>query len=529
MLLTGVLTIFYLHGFPQQTQGEKRMIRDYAFSLTRQYDPDAYTILKSDTSLNFVKYFKGITKEQMAEEVNTAVHEACHFLNFFYPKADMFANESYFMTGDIMIECPRTETIKSYELNTFVPKHIQKQLHRYNEYVGDNPSPVSSITYGIYGMMDEFSAYYHGCKIDYALHAAGVIKLNDTKSTTTRKEGGHTITTSSYTINRCDLLDSYVEFNLFISWYLQYTKSKYPKIYKGIVDNTNFRIAYTLLDQLFGKLARQISADPALSSYYRTPSTFYFYAKDSLELQNFKVPGVDLTNYKQFLVEVPKKKIMYPQIPSSPRSRDAVERQTTKLQKMTDSLGMKLGDPVFLRIFKEPKELEVWIKKGNRFSLFKTYPICFFSGTLGSKTRTGDGQAPEGFYRITPKAMNPNSNFHLSFNIGYPNAYDRSHKYTGSEIMVHGSCVSIGCYAMGDENIEEIWTLMVNAFEHGQSAIDLHIFPFRMTDQKLKENSKTDWAPFWENLKEGYELFEQNLVPPKVTVRDLKYAFGVSH
>jgi hypothetical protein len=308
LILTGVLTIIYFHGFAQQTPGEKRMIRDYVISLANKYDPDAYKILKSDTTLNYVKYFKGTTKQELAEEVNTAVHEACHFMNFYYPKADMFENESYFMTGDIMIECPRTETIKSYELNTFVPKHIQKQVPRYSEYVGDNPSQVSSISSGIYGMMDEFSAYYHDCKIDYALHVAGVIKLNDTKSTTTRIEGGHTITTSSFTINRCDLLDSYVEFNLFISWYLQYTKSKYPKIYKGLQDNTNFRIAYTLLDQLFGQLASQIKRDPALSSYYRMPSTFYFYARDSLELQNFKIAGVDLTNYKQFLVEIPKKK-----------------------------------------------------------------------------------------------------------------------------------------------------------------------------------------------------------------------------
>jgi murein L,D-transpeptidase YafK len=217
---------------------------------------------------------------------------------------------------------------------------------------------------------------------------------------------------------------------------------------------------------------------------------------------------------------------IFSQLPSSTRSRDAIERQTPKLQKLTDSLGLALGSPIFLRIFKESKELEVWIKKGNRFSLFKIYPICYYSGTLGSKTMTGDGQAPEGFYRITPKAMNPNSRFHLSFNIGFPNSYDRVYKCTGSDIMVHGNCVSIGCYAMGDENIEQIWTLMVKGFEKGQRTIDIHIFPFRMTDQKMKEHSDSTWSVFWTNLKEGYLLFEQNQVPPAVSVKDRKYFFS---
>lgn len=213
------------------------------------------------------------------------------------------------------------------------------------------------------------------------------------------------------------------------------------------------------------------------------------------------------------------------QIPSSPRSIEAIKRYTSILSQKTASMGLRLGDPVFIRIFKESKELEVWIKQDNHYSLFRTYPVCYFSGTLGTKTRVGDNQAPEGFYDIIPAAMNPSSNYHLAFNIGYPNAYERAKKYTGSEIMVHGNCVSIGCYAMGDENIEEIWTVMVKAFENGQKVINLQIFPFRMTDQNMKSHPQTKWKDFWLNLKEGYDYFENHKIPPVVSVQNGKYCF----
>ncbi|MCX6282296.1 MAG: murein L,D-transpeptidase [Bacteroidetes bacterium] len=213
------------------------------------------------------------------------------------------------------------------------------------------------------------------------------------------------------------------------------------------------------------------------------------------------------------------------QVPSSARSADAVDRQQKKLQHKADSMGLKLGNPVFIRIFKESKELEIWIKTENQFTLFKIYPVCYYSGTLGTKTIIRDNQAPEGFYEIKPKSMNPSSSFHLSFNIGYPNALERSKYYTGSEIMVHGDCVSVGCYAMGDENIEEIWTLIVKAFEKGQKVISLQIFPFRMTDQNMKSHQDTKWNEFWANLKEGYDYFEIHKTPPVVSACQQKYCF----
>lgn len=134
-------------------------------------------------------------------------------------------------------------------------------------------------------------------------------------------------------------------------------------------------------------------------------------------------------------------------------------------------------------------------------------------------------QVPEGFYEIGPKSMNPASNYHLAFNIGYPNEYERVKKYTGSEIMVHGDCVSIGCYAMGNENIEEIWTLMVKVFENGQDFINLQIFPFRMSDENLESHPQTTFHKLWLNLKEGYEYFDNHKVPPTVTAREDRYCF----
>jgi len=119
--------------------------------------------------------------------------------------------------------------------------------------------------------------------------------------------------------------------------------------------------------------------------------------------------------------------------------------------------NMEKESPVLVRIFKEESELEVWKQdRTGRFALLKTYPICRWSGELGPKIKQGDRQAPEGFYTITPGQMNPNSAYYLSFNMGYPNAFDRAHGRTGAQVMVHGDCSSRGCYAMTDDQISEI-------------------------------------------------------------------------
>jgi murein L,D-transpeptidase YafK len=216
-------------------------------------------------------------------------------------------------------------------------------------------------------------------------------------------------------------------------------------------------------------------------------------------------------------------------IPASPRSRNAIERVKPGLKKEFESKDLNYGSPIFIRIFKESMELEIWIKSENKFKLFKTYEICAYgSGTLGPKTRQGDGQAPEGFYFVTPQRLNPLSNFHLSFNLGYPNEYDRIHGRTGGALMVHGSCVSIGCYAMTNEGIEEIYAIADAAFRNGQSFFRVHIFPFKMNDENMKKHRESQWIEFWKNLKEGYDFFETNKIPPNVEVVNKKYIFETS-
>ena len=212
-------------------------------------------------------------------------------------------------------------------------------------------------------------------------------------------------------------------------------------------------------------------------------------------------------------------------VPSSRRSRDAIARAGPKLITELQKQGLVYGSPIFIRVFKEEMELEVWVEKEEKFQLFQTYPIVACSGKLGPKLRQGDRQAPEGFYRVTPARMNPNSRFHLSFNLGYPNAYDQALGRTGSALMVHGSNVSIGCFAMSDAKIEEIYTLADAALRNGQRSFFVHGFPFRMTDVNMRKHGRSKWRSFWRNLKEGYDLFEKTGQPPTVTVRNNRYAF----
>lgn len=211
-------------------------------------------------------------------------------------------------------------------------------------------------------------------------------------------------------------------------------------------------------------------------------------------------------------------------VPDSARARDAEARALPVLERELTAKHLRYGAPVFLRIFKGEAELELWLQAANgKFVLFRTYPICKFSGDLGPKQREGDNQAPEGFYSVGPKQLNPMSQYHLAFNLGYPNAYDHAHGRTGSALMVHGNCVSIGCYAMGDAGIEEIYTLAAAALRAGQGAFDVHIFPFRPSVAALAANTASPWHAFWLELAPAYAIFERERVPPGVSVRDGRY------
>lgn len=187
---------------------------------------------------------------------------------------------------------------------------------------------------------------------------------------------------------------------------------------------------------------------------------------------------------------------------------------------------MEAGQLVFMRIFKREAELELWLRAGETYSLFRTYPICSYSGDLGPKLKEGDRQSPEGFYFFNRKALNPNSSYHLSSNLGFPNAFDRAQGRTGSYLMVHGDCVSIGCYAMTDDGIEEIYALAQAALDGQQRFFRVHVFPFRMTAANMEKHTNSDWFSFWNNLRDGYDHFEITGSPPDVTVVDGLYSFG---
>ncbi len=187
--------------------------------------------------------------------------------------------------------------------------------------------------------------------------------------------------------------------------------------------------------------------------------------------------------------------------------------------------GMSPGAPILMRIFKREFELELFMLKDGRYELFATYPICKWSGRLGPKIKTGDHQAPEGFYTVDKSALNPNSRWHRSFNLGFPNAYDRAHGRTGSFLMVHGGCGSVGCYAMTDPVISEIWSIITRALDAGQKRYQVQVYPFRMTDQNLARYQSEASAPFWRDLKTGYDHFEKDRLPPAVGVCDKRYTF----
>jgi murein L,D-transpeptidase YafK len=191
--------------------------------------------------------------------------------------------------------------------------------------------------------------------------------------------------------------------------------------------------------------------------------------------------------------------------------------------------NMDTQSPILVRIFKEEAEMEVWkMNRDGQYALLKTYPICKWSGDLGPKKKEGDRQAPEGFYTITPAQMNPNSNYYLAFNTGFPNAYDRSHNYSGSELMVHGDCSSRGCYAMTDEQILEIYALARESFFGGQKEFQFEAFPFRMTALNMAKHRNNPNFAFWKMLKEGYDDFEATHQEPQVAVCEKRYVFDAT-
>jgi murein L,D-transpeptidase YafK len=202
--------------------------------------------------------------------------------------------------------------------------------------------------------------------------------------------------------------------------------------------------------------------------------------------------------------------------------RPLSERMLADIEKR----NMTKESPILVRIFKEESELEVWKEdKTGRFALLRTYPICRWSGELGPKTKQGDRQAPEGFYTITPELMNPNSHYYLAINTGFPNAYDRANGRSGEFLMIHGDCLSVGCYAMTDEQIAEIYALARESFFGGQASFQIQAYPFRMTPFNLARHRDSPHMAFWRMLKQGYDHFEVTHLAPKVNVCEQRYVF----
>ncbi|MCX6855996.1 MAG: murein L,D-transpeptidase [Verrucomicrobia bacterium] len=216
---------------------------------------------------------------------------------------------------------------------------------------------------------------------------------------------------------------------------------------------------------------------------------------------------------------VPPEPSTWKTLPAADRLTDLEQRVQPTLKQELQKVGLKLGAPAYLRAFKESRELELWLQAADQsWQLFRSYPIAAASGQLGPKLKEGDRQVPEGFYAITPKQLNPASSYHLAMNIGYPNAYDLHHGCTGSFIMIHGSNVSIGCLAMTDPCIEEIYLIIQAALSEGQSTVPTHVFPFRMSPERLQAATKDPHHPFWKTLQPAYHIFEDKRQVPKVKI-----------
>lgn len=193
---------------------------------------------------------------------------------------------------------------------------------------------------------------------------------------------------------------------------------------------------------------------------------------------------------------------------------------------MMAAKGASPAAPILLRAYKKESEIELWKRNpAGRYVPIKSYPICRWSGQLGPKTKNGDRQTPEGFYSVAKSQMNPNSRYYLSFDIGYPNAYDRARGATGSAIMVHGICSSMGCFAMTDQVAGELFSVAREAFAGGQTAFQFQSFPFRMTAANMARARSDPNIGFWRQLKEGSDRFEATGEEPVVTVANGRYAF----
>ena len=210
------------------------------------------------------------------------------------------------------------------------------------------------------------------------------------------------------------------------------------------------------------------------------------------------------------------------------KSPDANSRMEDSLKKQFQKQNLTWPpQAMYLRSFKFDRQLEIWVKSNSKdpYKLFKTYKVCQQSGSMGPKRVEGDYQVPEGFYYINE--FNPNSNYHLSLGLNYPNASDRilsDANRPGSAIYIHGDCVSTGCIPITDAPIEELYFLASNVRNQGQEFIPVHVFPVRYNVKKsmdFLENSMKDNAylqHFNTNIKEVFDYFETKKELPIILI-----------
>lgn len=211
------------------------------------------------------------------------------------------------------------------------------------------------------------------------------------------------------------------------------------------------------------------------------------------------------------------------------RVQIAYKEKTSSIETLLMAADLNINDlQIFIRIFKQDKVLEVWGKKKNdtTFKLINTYPLCATSGQPGPKRMQGDGQMPEGVYHIIQ--FNPSSNFYLSLKIDYPNSSDLKfcqQNKCGNDIFIHGNCVTIGCFPIGDEAIKELYILALEATAQGQNRIPVHIFPCKMTEKNVSEivSIYPQHQTFWNSLKTVYDYFESRKRIPLVRVNASGY------
>jgi murein L,D-transpeptidase YafK len=214
------------------------------------------------------------------------------------------------------------------------------------------------------------------------------------------------------------------------------------------------------------------------------------------------------------------------QLPATQLPAKATQEVSRELLALFQQKKMPKYSPILLRVFKEEAELEVWKQDiTGRFQILKTYPVCRWSGDLGPKLHEGDRQAPEGFYSITPELMNPNSNYYLAINTGFPNSFDKANDRDGTFLMIHGDCWSSGCYAMTDEQIADIYAMARDSFTGGHASFQVQAYPFRLTPANLARHRTNPNMPFWMMLKEGNDHFLASHLEPKVDVCERRYVF----